>query len=44
MDAISLHASGESGLIVFNEPHIAKETNQFLFDFCWDKSIELKCS
>jgi len=43
MDAISLHASGESGVIILNEPHLAQKTNHFLFEFCWFKATELNC-
>ncbi len=44
MDAISLHASGESGIIVEKEPILAKDINTFLFEECWRKAKEFSCN
>jgi phosphatidylserine/phosphatidylglycerophosphate/cardiolipin synthase-like enzyme len=44
MDAISLHASGESGIIIENDSDMAKEVNEFVFEYCWNKAKEFLCA
>ncbi len=43
MDAMSLHACGESGIIIYDEEKIALQINRFLFDFCFQKAIDIEC-
>ena len=43
MDKISLHASGECGIIVQNEPEVATKINEFVFEANWQKATELIC-
>lgn len=39
LDPMSLHACGEIGIIVHNEPDVSKEIHEFLFEYCWERAI-----
>ncbi len=43
LDAVSLHASGESGLIL-KDSTIASQMNTFLFEPSWQKATSIHCS
>jgi len=39
MDAMSLHANGEIGIIVYDEPEVTSTIHSFVFQTSWDKAI-----
>jgi len=39
LDAMSLHACAEIGLLVFDEPQVTLDVHRFLFHYCWQRSI-----
>ena len=43
MDTISMHACGESGVIVYDESILVSKINSFLFDYLFAKAIPIKC-
>ncbi len=43
MDAVSLHACGEAGVIIHDESLISEKINAFLFEPIWKKATPLIC-
>lgn len=42
MDSISLHACGESGIIIY-DPILSQKVNAFLFDVLFNKAVSIDC-
>ncbi len=43
MDTISMHACGETGVIIYNQDKLVSKINSFLFDYLFVKAIPIKC-
>ncbi len=44
MDTISMHASGETGIIIHDKPKLTAAINSFLFDILFQRATKMECS